>query len=275
MSKIEYLSLSTVKLELCCNRVLLGPATGFLWQYNSSNYLVSNWHVFSGMNNETGEVIHSSKYTPDSVILRVPVGPVESQQSQKIELALTDEAGNRTWLQHPDYGRTADIGVVCLSDLKGKQVFPLNRAPNMFEDLFVRAGDEVTILGFPKGLDRQLGFPLWKRGSIASEPEILYDDLPLFVVDSATRNGMSGSPVIARQRGSREHKDESHELAQGVSYRFMGVYSGRYSSKDELDAQLGRVWHSYLVDETIIGQKVANTNISGAPAATNGDDSAL
>ena len=44
-------------------------------------------------------------------------------------------------------------------------------------------------------------FPIWKRGSIASEPEIPIDGKPMFYIDTATRQGMSGAPVFAQTSG--------------------------------------------------------------------------
>ena len=69
--------------------------------------------------------------------------------------------------------------------------------------------------------------PIWKRGSIASEPELPADDLPLFLVDSNTYKGMSGSPVYARTIGG--YLSKQHEVFQMAarSTRFLGVYSGR------------------------------------------------
>jgi hypothetical protein len=59
----------------------------------------------------------------------------------------------------------------------------------------------VFILGFPKGIS-QGAFPIWKRGSIATEP--LYgvttiwakSGAPVILVDALTNDGMSGSPVL-------------------------------------------------------------------------------
>lgn len=39
-------------------------------------------------------------------------------------------------------------------------------------------------------------FPVWKRGSIASEPLFNINLGPAILVDAVTRRGMSGSPVL-------------------------------------------------------------------------------
>jgi hypothetical protein len=63
--------------------------------------------------------------------------------------------------------------------------------------LEVCAGMDCFILGFPENLIGAANTPIWKRASIASEP---YQQFPYYV-DSATRKGMSGAPVIARHTG--------------------------------------------------------------------------
>jgi hypothetical protein len=58
---------------------------------------------------------------------------------------------------------------------------------------------EVFILGYPFEIKRP-AFPVWKRASVASEPDLvrLVDDYIL--VDTASRPGMSSAPVIRQSR---------------------------------------------------------------------------
>lgn len=55
------------------------------------------------------------------------------------------------------------------------------------------------VLGYPKGLHGGDDFPVWKRASIASEPDLDIDGLPKVLVDTATRPDVW--PVIAVRRG--------------------------------------------------------------------------
>ena len=79
----------------------------------------------------------------------------------------------------------------------------LNAIPQF--DAVYSVGSEVFVLGFPRGLRTQSNFPIWKRGTIATEPAIPRDDgAPLILIDAATRKGMSGSPVcVFRLEGGR------------------------------------------------------------------------
>jgi hypothetical protein len=64
-------------------------------------------------------------------------------------------------------------------------------------------GSDVFILGFPLLPEYSGKFPIWKRGSIATEYTIPYRDRETFLVDSTTKDGMSGSPVIFRSTSFR------------------------------------------------------------------------
>lgn len=47
---IKGLSFRSLYIELFFDQQPLGPATGFFIKKDGSYYLISNWHVFSGMN---------------------------------------------------------------------------------------------------------------------------------------------------------------------------------------------------------------------------------
>jgi hypothetical protein len=65
---------------------------------------------------------------------------------------------------------------------------------------------------------------------------------------------MSGSPIIRRSWGTYL-KTDGDTQAGGVMTKFVGVYSGRLTSTDPLDAQLGLGWPSHFVDEIIAGKQ--------------------
>lgn len=120
----------------------------------------------------------------------------------------------------------------------------------------LRTGMDVFVLGYPRGLTGGGKFPIWKRGSIASEPDIDVDNLPLMYVDTATREGMSGAPVFASESGTwwPEGKKAPNDMVFGLGRRFLGVYSGRIG-EDAFLAQLAMVWKERAIIEIIDGQK--------------------
>lgn len=125
--------------------------------------------------------------------------------------------------------------------------------PNV--DLAVNVGMDVFILGYPFGRG-VAGLPVWKRGSIASEPELVLGAQLHVFVDTASRPGMSGSPVIRRNWGNYTTTDGSVVMTTGSATKFVGVYSGRIIGTDPLDAQLGLTWPAAFVPEIITGNRM-------------------
>jgi hypothetical protein len=112
---------------------------------------------------------------------------------------------------------------------------------------------DVFVLGFPFGIG-PWGGPNWKRGSIASEPKILNPEEPYFLLDTASRPGMSGSPIIRRSWGFHLMEDGGSSVGSGFVIRFIGIYSGRIAGADPIDAQLGMGWPKSLIEEIVIGK---------------------
>jgi len=79
---------------------------------------------------------------------------------------------------------------------------------------------------------------------------------PFRLIDTASRPGMSGAPVIRRSWGYHE-MDNGHFLGGESALTMMiGIYSGRKVAKDPLDAQLGIVWPREMIIETVVmGQR--------------------
>ncbi|MEM7598552.1 MAG: hypothetical protein AAF382_12730 [Pseudomonadota bacterium] len=134
---------------------------------------------------------------------------------------------------------------------------------NHVPDVELHVAKDVFVLGYPRGMIHQGIFPIWKRASIASEPSISRDDgLPMFLVDTATREGMSGAPVFAYDTGSTRLTNGNIALSAGATRHFCGIYSGRYGSDVEDGIQLGRVWSESAVVEMIDDPAVGSHTLS-------------
>jgi hypothetical protein len=127
-------------------------------------------------------------------------------------------------------------------------MYPLNTL--LSKPLNVRIGMDVFILGYPFG-SAPPGFPVWKRGSIASEPDLVRMTSGYYIVDTASRPGMSGAPVIL-QNWTNDYVDGGFRAFNDrPATNFIGVYSGRLNAATE-EAQLGMVWHASFVEEIIV-----------------------
>jgi hypothetical protein len=97
--------------------------------------------------------------------------------------------------------------------------------------------------------------PIWKRGTLALDPTFDPEGLPKMLVDTASREGMSGSVVIARHIVvGRDYLRKDGTMSAPVLYAkldvVIGIYSGRHYPDHE-KAQLGIVWKRRVIEETI------------------------
>jgi hypothetical protein len=99
--------------------------------------------------------------------------------------------------------------------------------------------DRLSIIGFPFGITGGGALGIWVQGTVATEPGIDFNDLPCFLIDSRTRPGQSGSPVITYHAGGAvPMQDGGTAIFGGPIEQFLGVYSGRITDQSDL----GFVW---------------------------------
>lgn len=129
----------------------------------------------------------------------------------------------------------------------------------------LRPTSTITLVGYPYGYaDDTYALPIWKTGSIASEPNINFEGKPLFVVDVSAFPGMSGSPTFAVSYGTYESED-GNTVAGGVQ-KFLGVYASMqmlHEKKylEELQTnkgiilsqslELGHIWKAQLIIDMV------------------------
>jgi Trypsin-like peptidase domain len=238
-TKIDSLSLATTRIEMLCNHETVGPASGFYYRKDSELYLVSNWHVFSGRHPSTGQPLHPSCAPTESISFNLFDDSSGKIVPYAYEFHLKDESDVSIWWQHPDRGQLVDIGVLKVPKSIADKQKKTAELPN--NSLSIRVGQDVFVLGYPRGLALQFGFPVWKRGSIASEPHFDVGEESIILIDTS--------------RDPYQRDDGS--VGAGNAARLLGVYSGRTGKKEEQEIQLGRCWKAALIDEIIAGRKAA------------------
>ncbi|MBI4135123.1 trypsin-like peptidase domain-containing protein [Candidatus Uhrbacteria bacterium] len=247
---IDPLSASPLYLNARFGDHQIAVGTGFPYEYENQLFLVTNWHVLTGRNPDTGQPLDSETGAiPD----RVRILFHDSKQLgwwRADDVLLNDENGNPMWFQHPTLGQKIDVVAISLKCPMGLKVFPLN-SNKLAEDMQLSIGQDVFILGFPLGIRAGGVFPVWKRASIASEPALPLDDLPMILVDTATYEGMSGAPVLARSWGSYLDIHNTVRMGAGIYTQFVGIYSGRKKGADSEIAQIGIVWKKETINEIL------------------------
>ena len=96
-------------------------------------------------------------------------------------------------------------------------------------------------------------FLFGKKASVASEPSLDLNDMPYYFADTATKPGMSGSPVVLYEKRPITLTESLHGKFSRHRTKIVGIYSGRIGANTENknDAQLGRVWKVKMLDEII------------------------
>lgn len=232
----------------------LGTATAFTYLTDGTVYLITNWHVVSGLHAQTGNVLHTTKGVPNRLVIMF-YKKAELGRWTSLSLTLYQ---NRTpvWLEHPTLGRRVDVVALPVRIPESATCNPANEQSDDSFDLL--PGQDVFILGFPEGFSGGGRLPIWKRGSLATEPDVDVNGLPKFLVDTATRRGMSGAPVIAQVAGMWMPSGSSSmndAIFGRAGQRFIGVYSSR-EGDDETKVQMGVVWKASVIDEIVHGATV-------------------
>jgi hypothetical protein len=232
---------------------VLANGTAFLYEYKSKPYLITNWHNVSGRDPFSKEYLKSNAAIPDSIITWFRnKSDLSILDKVTIDLYKDDQMQEKNWIEHPVFKDNIDVVAIPLpEEISAKySIHPINKLQfdNQFE---AEVTDEVFILGFPFSSQLPLALPIWKKGSIASEPKLNQKGLPLLYVDTATRPGLSGSPVIYQRNGIHGLDDNGmpkDDTLFGLIRGFLGIYSGRLG-KDDSMAQLGLIWKKNTIEE--------------------------
>jgi hypothetical protein len=221
----------------------IATATGFVATHEDSAYLVTNWHVVAGRRPDDGTVLASTGAVPDSVLIwHNAAGRLGHWITKTVPLYRAPE--DPLWVEHPVHGRRVDVVGLRINPDEDVEVYPyIPSDPGPV--VLASPSNPVSIIGFPFGLSGAGRLAIWTQGTIASEIDFDFEDVPCFLVDSRTRSGQSGSPVLLYRVGSYLGEDGGLNLGVGEVERFAGVYSGRINAESDL----GRVWrHSALVE---------------------------
>ena len=228
MPELDPLTLTTVPLEQYFNDTSLGWGTGFIWKNAEQHYLVTNWHVLSMRDFFTGANLRKDAGRPNLLRTLFNIRPGSLDQ-ETWDIEIRDNNDTPLWLVHPT--KRVDIAVLPIPlrpEAMTIALYPLNVLANT--PLRIEIGMEVFILGYPFKIELP-AFPVWKRGSIASEPQLVGLLTDYILVDTASRPGMSGAPVIRQSWTNQMVTPGVLALVDTPFNKFIGVYSGRAPSR--------------------------------------------
>jgi hypothetical protein len=238
-------SIASLFLETTFRGAVMGSATGFVVEREAGRYLVTNFHVVSGRHPETHTSLVPSGVWPDAIRVWHNAAGTLGRWVMKAE-PLYDPQGIPLWLEHPAHQSKVDVIALPLTDTAGVGIYGYD--PWAEVRAAVNMAGSLSIVGFPFGLRYGGAMATWVQGFVASEHEIDFDGLPRFLVDSRTRPGQSGSPVVFyTTTGNFRDIHGNTFLASGTIEEFVGVYSGRINEESDL----GFVWKASVVREIV------------------------
>ena len=186
---------TAVRIETKYRDGSTGAGTSFVFRDFASPlehqlFLVSNKHVIAGA--ETAYLYFTEKGPNGDPLLGEP-------------FFMQNDMFYLQWHGHPD--EEVDVAVMPLSwqlDLiarGGKEAFlrPVTlddvADPSVFQNLDVTA--PVLFVGFPNGMfDQKHYLPIFRRGYVATSPDLDFNGAPVFLIDASVFPGSSGSPVF-------------------------------------------------------------------------------
>lgn len=241
MATITWPSVQSLLLVMQSQGQQLGTGTGFVAQTAKGPVLITNCHNFAGKHPQTNQVISPTVRVPDEVVI---IHNCANNLGEWIPRTERLQGPNGPlWIEHPTLRQQADFVALPLTQLNDVQLYPYSLGVG---DPQIRCGpaDIVSVIGFPFGRQAGGSLAVWATGFIASELDIDFNNLPIFLIDCRSRPGQSGSPVISYKSGGLVAMEDGSSAAfSGPVGRFLGIYSGRINDQPDL----GIVWKAAAI----------------------------
>ncbi|MBO1081743.1 S1 family peptidase [Roseomonas haemaphysalidis] len=257
---VHPISASIVMIEMIAelsdhSEISLGTGTGFLEDFEGKKYLVTNWHCVTGRDPLSGQPRATDGVIPNKFKIRFHKIKENSIDVGNPIIGVFDL--DEPWIMHPA-GQDIDIAAVEIPNDWDFIKYSIRSVVGAFDPMLA-VGDEVFIIGFPLSMGPSGSLPLWKRGSVASEPAVPAFGQPCYLVDSASRPGMSGSPILGRIISAKDYPNlpgngpvtKDTLISYTPTWSFLGIYSGRIGVKDLFEAQIGKVWRPETIQEML------------------------
>jgi hypothetical protein len=233
-------SIQSLLIELQVNGHRLARGTAFVANSPRGPVLVTSRHNLAGRHCETNKCLSPTGGVPSHVRIFHNHKDGIGQWIDRTEPLYSGD--QPLWFEHPTLGSKADIVALPLVQLDDVELYPhsLGAGDRDFE---VFPSENVSVVGFPFGLQGGGSYAIWATGFLATEPHVNYGGLPVMLIDCRARQGQSGSAVIAyRANGVVPGK-----LYSGPVSRFLGIYSGRINEQSDL----GFVWKASAIQELV------------------------
>lgn len=247
-NSIHIQSVQSLLLRLYFNDTFLAWGTGFTVSTKIGHALITARHNFTGKNPYTGKLLSEHGGIPNKVEIfrnvKDKLGkwlPVMQPLYEDIKSMLSP-----LWYEHPRFGEQADVVALSLQANDKIVCYPYELDEK--NKIAINPADIVSVIGFPFGKTAGGCLAIWVTGFMASEHNYSYEGMPKFLIDCRSRQGQSGSPVVAhRSGGAIPMEDGSTAIFTNPITNLLGVYSGRINAESDL----GIVWKKEVITEIV------------------------
>lgn len=236
--KIDPFTKSSCFVQISKKGKQIATATGFFVILNKKGYFITNNHVVGGeflineyKRNHNNQMPPIDDY-PDTLYVRAYGKDINEFKTIKIPLYKNDV---KNWIEFWEDENTKknllDIVAIPITQINKidsllQYTVAFNKQ-NLHTNLELIPTTELFIVGFPLGFGQNNIYPIWKKGTIATDPSIHFqgEGFPNFLVDATTRGGMSGSPVFYRSN-QYSTKQGVNNIGQQVII-LVGIYNSQ------------------------------------------------
>ena len=274
---------TVVHLRICRDDLEIAIGSGVLYKKDEKSYIITAWHNLSGRHSETLEPLSKNLIIPNKIIATLTIHFSYNNEKSYFKLNFTlplDKNGKSNYYIHPQGWPKVDVAAIPIDlnainhmegytdDKKISIPFTLSSFGKdthiiHIQDLefkyknitdyseYLYASEDVFIIGYPKGIVDHTMQPLWKRATVASNPQLGWHQQNQFLVDCASKEGMSGAPAFFYNLKGQALIGNTQLMTSSPITIFHGIYVGRIGSTNEFEAQIGRVWKRIVIDEII------------------------
>jgi S1-C subfamily serine protease len=248
---IDILQKITTPIICKSGRSIVSSATGFFFRFKEKTFLITNRHVF---------INEERNFYPDKIIIILNKEGNDLTQSEEITYNLYEENLEKpTWLQ---IDKTIDLAALEIPHPKHHILAALT-PENLPKDLFLALGEQVLVIGYPKGFyDDIHNLPIVRSACVASAYGVPFKKQPIFLIDSNLHPGTSGSPVITVPKNIYQNPDGGFVIGGNPIFYFLGVHSGTFD-----DLQLNAVWYSNMILKLL--EQTTQTILNLPPTSQN------
>jgi len=213
-------------------------ATGFFYkdvERENTLYLITNRHV---------AIDEREGFYADYLRIEIHSSTEITRQVRVVQIPLYDDEHRPIWLEYPRLEEMyVDIIAINLQnyfqDGDYYYYWDKNDYPSLSQ--IISQGHLIRVIGYPLGIHDYIHkLPIARHATIASPYTVAFENKPNFLIDVNLHPGLSGSPVIIPNSGTRPGKDKLkiHSL--------LGVLSA-----GDPGLELGIVWYPQLIQELI------------------------